>query len=175
MKYQFFLILLTTLCGIFATYECYLYYTEPRVLEVLPVSFDGHVPEIPANYPEPVRVAYNVPVSLEDITLTISPDTAQLTPRIRKTYLRTNTEFAFHEQYSTLVLDNKKALEANRRYTVRIQYNYRSIVLRLLIQPVTVTFVTTGETVPTETFFESGEALDNRLMESETGSRQNAQ
>lgn len=168
MKYKLILIILTGLCGIFATYESYLYYTEPRAVEVLPVRFSERAVIVPADYPEPIRVTYNTPVSLKGLSIFIAPHTKALVPQIRLVYLGTQPDMQFNTQYHAVVLNNTKALEVGTTYTVSIRYKYKSILRRLIEQAVVVTF-TASPSVSGE--IESGVEIDSRLQESQEGSR----
>lgn len=147
--------------------EDYYYRTEPRVLEVLPVSYYGRKVQIPADFPEPVRVVYNVPIQLQNVDISISPVEPGLIPELRKTYLRTSKTLDFDTLFPALVINNVRTLESGKSYTIEISYRYKSILRRLQEKPVIVLFTTTESSGQTKT----GKKIDMQLQQSERGSK----
>lgn len=150
-------IFLGVIALIFITWQASIFFIEPQIIEILPVT-TSKTTSIDPLYPEPVRVVFDRPIMTENMGFSVNPP-AKLKPQIRLVQLRSKNNSTVYPAY---VLSNTYGLQENTLYEVIINVKQNSIFDYLFPKRVKVFFRT--KEIDSSLPKESGESLDKRLF-----------
>ena len=126
------------------------YLHEPKVLEVLPVTYFIDEPVIARNFPEPARIVFNKPISLDEYDVRIKPE-ASITASVTYVHLKKDNVENQKNKFPALSISLSAPLVENTQYTIDVHNKTLNIFKLLLQKPVRITFSTTYELLPEET------------------------
>ena len=145
--------------GGFLIWQFWIFYFEPKVIEVLPMK-ESKIPSIDPYYSEPVRVVFNREIPIGDISYSIEPD-VKLVPAMREVQLRNVPVFS-EQKYPAYVLINKGVLKPKTSYTVIVSIKPQTIYDFIANRPRKILFRTVLSDGSMK--HESGADLDKRLF-----------